>query len=77
MRASFCEHTWASWHVQQWTPPYVLQEPGGWSDFEMVHRSVHLSVEHLAEHADSFSKGPLASTRLARSKTETGNKQIA
>jgi len=45
-------HTWASWHVQQGTPLYVLQELGGWESPEMVRRYAHLSAEHLAPYAD-------------------------
>ena len=59
-------HTWASWHVQQGTPLHVLQELGGWSDYEMVRRYAHLSVEHLAEYADSLSEIRLVSTNLAQ-----------
>jgi integrase len=46
-------HTWASWHVQQGTPLYVLQELGGLT-IEKVRRYAHLSVEHLAEYAGSL-----------------------
>ena len=60
-------HTWASWHVQQGTPLHVLQELGGWSDYEMVRRYAHLSVEHLAEYADGLSEIRLVSTNLAQS----------
>jgi integrase len=45
-------HTWASWHVQQGTPLYALQEMGGWESPEMVRRYAHLSAEHLAPYAD-------------------------
>lgn len=44
-------HTWASWHVQNGTPLYALQELGGWSDTEMVRRYAHLSADHLATYA--------------------------
>jgi len=60
-------HTWASWHVQQGTPLHVLQELGGWSDYEMVRRYTHLSVEYLAEYADGLSEIRLVSTNLAQS----------
>ena len=70
-------HTWASWHVQQGTPLHVLQELGGWSDYEMVRRYAHLSVEHLAEYADSLSKIQLVSTKLAQSENEAEKKRIA
>jgi integrase len=42
-------HTWASWHVQNGTPLYVLQELGGWASSEMVQQYAHLSSEHLAQ----------------------------
>ena len=45
-------HTWASWHVQQGTPLYALQELGGWESAEMVRRYAHLASEHLAPYAD-------------------------
>lgn len=50
-------HTWASWHVQAGTPLQVLKELGGWSSLSMVLRYAHLSVEHLAEHAERIA-GP-------------------
>jgi hypothetical protein len=67
----------ASWHVQQGTPLHVLQELGGWSDYEMVRRYAHLSVEHLAEYADGLSKVRLVSTKLAQSENGAEKKQIA
>lgn len=45
-------HTWASWHVQNGTPLFALQELGGWESPEMVRRYAHLSAEHLAPYAD-------------------------
>ena len=60
-------HTWASWHVQQGTPLHVLQELGGWSDYEMVRRYAHLSAEHLAHYAHKLSRGQETSTNLAQS----------
>ncbi len=45
-------HTWASWHVQDGTPLFALQELGGWESAEMVRRYAHLSAEHLAPYAD-------------------------
>jgi len=47
-------HTWASWHVQNGTPLFVLQELGGWESQEMVRRYAHLSAEHLAPYADNL-----------------------
>jgi len=45
-------HTWASWHVQNGTPLYALQEMGGWSSVEMVRRYAHLAADHLAPFPD-------------------------
>jgi integrase len=45
-------HTWASWHVQNGTPLYALQEMGGWSSTEMVRRYAHLAADHLAPFAE-------------------------
>jgi integrase len=45
-------HTWASWHVQNGTPLFALQELGGWESTEMVRRYAHLAVEHLSPYAD-------------------------
>ena len=55
----------------------MLQELGGWSDYEMVRRYAHLSVEHLAEYADSLSKIQLVSTKLAQLENEAEKKRIA
>lgn len=45
-------HTWASWHVQNGTPLYALQELGGWESSEMVRKYAHLACEHLAPYAE-------------------------
>jgi hypothetical protein len=45
-------HTWASWHVQNGTPLYALQEMGGWSSVEIVRRYAHLAADHLAPFAE-------------------------
>jgi integrase len=45
-------HTRASWHVQQGTSLFALQEMGGWESASMVRRYAHLSAEHLAPYAD-------------------------
>ena len=47
-------HTWASWHVQNGTPLFALQELGGWESSEMVRRYAHLAADHLAPYADSL-----------------------
>ncbi len=50
-------HTWASWHVQNGTPLYVLKELGGWKTLAMVEKYAHLAPEHLALYADNISIG--------------------
>jgi integrase len=47
-------HTWASWHVQNGTPLFALQELGGWESAEMVRRYAHLAADHLAPYAERF-----------------------
>lgn len=44
-------HTWASWHVQNGTPLYALQELAGWETERMVRRYAHLAADHLAPFA--------------------------
>ncbi len=44
-------HTWASWHVQNGTPLFALQELGGWETAKMVRRYAHLNAEHVAPYA--------------------------
>jgi integrase len=46
-------HTWASWHVQNGTPLYVLKELGGWKTLSMVEKYAHLAPEHLAQYVDN------------------------
>jgi integrase len=48
-------HTWASWHVQNGTSLYELQQLGGWSNFDMVMRYSHLSSDHLRSAAKRIS----------------------
>ena len=50
-------HTWASWHVQNGTPLFALQELGGWESPEMVRRYAHLSADHLTSYADRLYQG--------------------
>ena len=45
-------HCWASWHVQNGTPLFALQELGGWQSPEMVRRYAHLAADHLAPYAE-------------------------
>ena len=56
-------HTWASWHVQNGTPLFALQEMGGWESSEMVRRYAHLSADHLAPYAEHL--GTLRASGLA------------
>jgi integrase len=44
--------TWASWHVQNGTPLFALQELGGWESAEMVRCYARLAAEHLAPYAE-------------------------
>jgi len=44
-------HCWASWHVQNGTPLFALQELGGWQSAAMVRRYAHLAADHLAPYA--------------------------
>jgi integrase len=57
-------HTWASWHVQNGTPLFALQELGGWESPEMVRRYAHLSVEHLALYADRLGEVQVVAERI-------------
>ena len=50
---------------------------GGWSDYEMVRRYAHLSVEHLVEYAEGLAEIQLISTNLAQSGKEAEKKRIA
>lgn len=47
-------HTWASWHAQNGTPRFILQELGGWSDERMVKNYAHLDVTHLQPYVDQL-----------------------
>src|SRR5665213_1112939 len=44
-------HYWASWHVQNGTPLFALQELGGWQSAAMVRRYAHLAADHLTPYA--------------------------
>lgn len=68
-------HTWASWHIQQGTPLYVLQELGGWAGPEMVQRYAHLSADHLKVYADKLAQPKAISTNLAQS-TNLGHLKV-
>ena len=47
-------HTRASWHVQNGTPLFALQEMAGWETEKMVRRYAHLAAGHLAVYADNL-----------------------
>lgn len=55
-------HTWASWHVQNGTPLYVLKELGGWKTLAMVEKYAHLAPEHLAQYVNNVSLSKLHGT---------------
>lgn len=49
-------HTWASWHVQNGTSLYELQELGGWKTLDMVLRYAHLAGDQLMTAASRIDK---------------------
>lgn len=61
-------HTWASWHIQNGTPPEVLKELGGWSSLEQVMIYAHLAPSHVARYAANADgpKGGPTRKRIAR-----------
>jgi hypothetical protein len=71
-------HTWASWHVQNGTPLFALQQLGGWDSAEMVRRYAHLSADHLTPYADRLCalrvEDPAGSTFTAQA---TNEKELA
>lgn len=44
-------HTWASWHVQNGTPLFVVQDLGAWSSEQMVRRYAHLAPPQYAQYS--------------------------
>lgn len=67
-------HTWASWHVQNGTPLFALQELGGWESSEMVRRYAHLSSDHLAPYAERLSALRVVAAETPGHKSGTGLK---
>lgn len=61
-------HTWASWHAQNGTSPFILQKLGGWSTLEMVLRYVHLNSDTLKAHANNT--GRKIGTNLAQGENQ-------
>lgn len=45
-------HSWASWHVQNGTPLYHVQEMGGWKSAAMLRRYAHLAPAQLNRDAE-------------------------
>ena len=64
-------HTWASWHIQNGTPLYALQEMGAWQSTAMVRRYAHLAPVHLAPHADALAN-VIGDTLTAQGQKERG-----
>jgi integrase len=62
-------HTWASWHVQNGTPLYDLQEMGGWKSDSMVRRYAHLAPANFAKHAEVVGR-VLMGTNLTQAQNE-------
>ncbi|TLZ28905.1 MAG: hypothetical protein E6K29_10845 [Gammaproteobacteria bacterium] len=56
-------HTWASWHVQNGTPLFALQELAGWETEKMVRRYAHFAAGHLALYADNLESHGTAAAR--------------
>ena len=68
-------HTWASWHVQNGTPLFALQELGGWESAEMVRevpaRAIDpLSTSSAASSSLTVSVLPSASPALSSLSSE-------
>ena len=57
------EPTWASWHVQNGTPLFALQELAGWETEKMVRRYAHFAAGHLALYADNLESHGTAAAR--------------
>jgi len=67
----------SSWHAQQGTPLFALQEMGGWESMSMMRRYAHLSAEHLALYADRLDtlrvvENPADGTNLAQAENDKG-----
>ncbi len=43
-------HVWATWHMQNGTPLFALQEMAGWKSEAMVRRYAHLAPDHLRKY---------------------------
>ena len=67
-------HCWATWHVQNGTPLFALQELGGWESPEMVRRYAHLAADHLAPYAERLCAGRAVAAQKRRHKFGTGVK---
>lgn len=56
-------HTWASWHVQNGTPLFALQELAGWETEKMARRYAHFATSHLAVYAGNVERCATVTTR--------------
>src|SRR5471032_2803427 len=66
-------HTWASWHVQNGTPLFALQEMAGWETEKMLSRYAHLAVGHLAVYADALSFHGTITAHLPAARKQLGS----
>jgi hypothetical protein len=55
--------TWASWHVQNGTPLFALQELAGWETERMARRYAHFAASHLAVYAANVESRSTVTTR--------------
>jgi hypothetical protein len=62
----------ATWHVQNGTPLFALQELGGWESPEMVRRYAHLAADHLAPYAERLGVPPLKTAAQIRHRADSG-----
>ena len=65
-------HCWASWHVQNGTPLFALQELGGWESPAMVRRYAHLAADHLAPYAQRL--GAVRAVAIEKDGTNTAQR---
>ncbi|HTR57320.1 MAG TPA: site-specific integrase [Casimicrobiaceae bacterium] len=69
-------HCWASWHVQNGTPLFALQELGGWQSPGMVRRYAHLAADHLAPYAERLCAVRAVAAEDNGTNTAQGGKQV-
>lgn len=64
-------HTWTSWHVQNVTPLFALQELAGWETEKMVRRYARFAVSHLAVYADNVERHATSATSRSGDRVQT------